>query len=53
VQALLVGQYDLKRRAPCRELGVRVVVLEADHADSRAYSAEQVETRARAFMESF
>lgn len=47
-----VGQYDLKD-ALQRELGVRVVVLEADHADSRAYSAEQVETRARAFMESF
>jgi benzoyl-CoA reductase/2-hydroxyglutaryl-CoA dehydratase subunit BcrC/BadD/HgdB len=47
-----VGQYDLKD-ALQRELGVRVVVLEADHADSRAYSAEQIETRARAFMESF
>jgi benzoyl-CoA reductase/2-hydroxyglutaryl-CoA dehydratase subunit BcrC/BadD/HgdB len=38
-----VGQYDLKD-ALQRELGVRVVVLEADHADSRAYSAEQIET---------
>jgi len=47
-----VGQYDLKD-ALQRELGVRVVVLEADHADSRAYSAEQIETRAHAFMESF
>jgi benzoyl-CoA reductase/2-hydroxyglutaryl-CoA dehydratase subunit BcrC/BadD/HgdB len=47
-----VGQYDLKD-ALSKRLGVRVVVLEADHADPRAYSAEQVETRARAFMESF
>jgi benzoyl-CoA reductase/2-hydroxyglutaryl-CoA dehydratase subunit BcrC/BadD/HgdB len=47
-----VGQYDLKD-ALSRELGIRVAVLEADHADPRSYSAEQVETRLQAFMESF
>ena len=47
-----IGQYDLGSRLR-DELGVKVVVLEADHADSRAYSAEQSETRLRAFMESF
>jgi benzoyl-CoA reductase/2-hydroxyglutaryl-CoA dehydratase subunit BcrC/BadD/HgdB len=47
-----VGQYDLKDTLS-RELGVKVAVLEADHADPRSYSAEQVETRMQAFMESF
>jgi benzoyl-CoA reductase/2-hydroxyglutaryl-CoA dehydratase subunit BcrC/BadD/HgdB len=47
-----IGQYDLGDRLRS-ELGVKVVVLEADHADPRAYSAEQAETRLRAFMESF
>jgi benzoyl-CoA reductase/2-hydroxyglutaryl-CoA dehydratase subunit BcrC/BadD/HgdB len=47
-----VGQYDLKD-ALTRELGVKVAVIEADHADPREYSDEQVETRLQAFMESF
>jgi benzoyl-CoA reductase/2-hydroxyglutaryl-CoA dehydratase subunit BcrC/BadD/HgdB len=47
-----VGQYDLKDRLSS-ELDVPVVVLEADHADPRSYSAEQVETRLQAFMEGF
>jgi benzoyl-CoA reductase/2-hydroxyglutaryl-CoA dehydratase subunit BcrC/BadD/HgdB len=47
-----VGQVDLKD-ALARDHGVRVVMLEADHADPRAYSAEQAETRLQAFMESF
>ena len=47
-----VGQYDLKE-AFTRELGVKVAVIEADHADPRQYAAEQVENRLQAFMESF
>jgi benzoyl-CoA reductase/2-hydroxyglutaryl-CoA dehydratase subunit BcrC/BadD/HgdB len=47
-----VGQYDVKD-ALAREHGVKVAVLEADHADPRSYSAEQAETRLQAFMESF
>jgi len=47
-----VGQYDLKDRM-AQELGVKVVVIEADHAEPEAYSAEQVSTRLGAFMESF
>ena len=47
-----VGQYDLKDSLT-RELGVKVAVIEADHADPREYSDEQVETRLQAFMESF
>jgi benzoyl-CoA reductase/2-hydroxyglutaryl-CoA dehydratase subunit BcrC/BadD/HgdB len=47
-----IGQYDLKERM-ARELGVRAMVLEADHNDPRSYSSEQGENRLRAFMESF
>jgi benzoyl-CoA reductase/2-hydroxyglutaryl-CoA dehydratase subunit BcrC/BadD/HgdB len=47
-----VGQYDLKD-ALTRDLGVKVAVIEADHADPREYADEQVETRLQAFMESF
>lgn len=47
-----VGQYDLKDRLS-RELEIPVVVLEADHVDPRSYSAEQNETRLKAFMEGF
>ena len=46
------ARYDLKD-ALAREHGVKVVMIEADHADPRAYSAEQSETRLQAFMESF
>jgi benzoyl-CoA reductase/2-hydroxyglutaryl-CoA dehydratase subunit BcrC/BadD/HgdB len=47
-----VGQYDLKD-AITRELGVKVAIIEADHADPRQFSDEQIETRLQAFMESF
>ena len=47
-----MGQIDLKDRMAA-DLGIRVLVLEADHADPRAYATEQSETRLQAFMESF
>ena len=47
-----VGQYDLKDELTAR-LGVRVAVIEADHADPRQFAEEQIETRLQAFMESF
>jgi benzoyl-CoA reductase/2-hydroxyglutaryl-CoA dehydratase subunit BcrC/BadD/HgdB len=47
-----IGQIDLKERL-ARELGIRVLLLEADHSDPRAWSSEQGETRLTAFMESF
>lgn len=47
-----VGQMDIRERL-ARDLGIKALVLEADHADPRAYSDEQSETRLRAFMESF
>ena len=45
-----VGQYDIKRLLMER-LGVPSVVIEADIADSRAYSEEQTMTRLEAFFE--
>lgn len=45
-----VGQYDLKRLL-MKRLNVPSVVLEADIADSRAYSEEQARTRLEAFFE--
>jgi benzoyl-CoA reductase/2-hydroxyglutaryl-CoA dehydratase subunit BcrC/BadD/HgdB len=47
-----VGQVDLKERL-ARELGLRVLLLEADHSDPRAFAAEQGENKLTAFMESF
>ncbi len=47
-----IGQYDLKDRLQA-EANIRVMVLEADHADPRAFSAEQADNRLTAFMESF
>ncbi|OGQ91923.1 MAG: hypothetical protein A2289_12075 [Deltaproteobacteria bacterium RIFOXYA12_FULL_58_15] len=47
-----VGQIDLKRLIT-EELGVRTLLIEADHADPRAFSEEQVETRLQAFIEGF
>ncbi|MBI4953307.1 MAG: 2-hydroxyacyl-CoA dehydratase [Myxococcales bacterium] len=47
-----IGQIDLKQRL-ARELDIKVLVLEADHGDPRAYSVEQGEGRLTAFMESF
>lgn len=45
-----VGQYDLKRLL-LERLSVPSVVIEADIADSRAYSEEQAMTRLNAFFE--
>ena len=47
-----IGQVDL-RDALARELGVRVLLLEADHNDPRAWAKEASENRLTAFMESF
>ena len=47
-----VGQYDLKDQLTA-QLGIRVAVIEADHADPRQFAEEQIETRLQAFMESF
>jgi benzoyl-CoA reductase/2-hydroxyglutaryl-CoA dehydratase subunit BcrC/BadD/HgdB len=47
-----VGQVDLKSRLAA-ELGVRVLLLEADHSDPRAWAAEQAENRLVAFTEGF
>jgi len=47
-----IGQVDLKDRL-ARELGIRVMLLEADHSDPRAWAAEQGENRLTAFMEGF
>jgi len=45
-----IGQIDLKRRLS-EELGVPVVIIDADHADPRVFSAEQTDTRIQAFIE--
>ncbi|MBI5507391.1 MAG: 2-hydroxyacyl-CoA dehydratase [Deltaproteobacteria bacterium] len=47
-----VGQIDLKERLQ-RDLGIKTLILDADHADPRAFAAAQVESRLAAFMESF
>jgi len=47
-----VGQIDLKTRL-ANSLGIKTVILEADHADPRTFSEEQVDTRVQAFIESF
>jgi benzoyl-CoA reductase/2-hydroxyglutaryl-CoA dehydratase subunit BcrC/BadD/HgdB len=47
-----IGQVDLKEKL-ASELGIRVLLLEADHSDPRAWSAEQGENRLLAFMEGF
>ncbi len=47
-----IGQLDLKERL-AEEAHLKVVLLEADHADPRAFSEEQVKTRVQAFIESF
>jgi benzoyl-CoA reductase/2-hydroxyglutaryl-CoA dehydratase subunit BcrC/BadD/HgdB len=43
---------DLKHRLAA-ETGIRVMLLEADHSDPRAWSREQADNRLTAFMESF
>lgn len=45
-----IGQVDLKDRLAA-ELGVRVLLLEADHSDPRAWAAAQAENRLVAFTE--
>jgi benzoyl-CoA reductase/2-hydroxyglutaryl-CoA dehydratase subunit BcrC/BadD/HgdB len=47
-----VGQVDLKERLAA-DLGLRALLLEADHNDPRAWAAGQGEQRLAAFMESF
>ncbi|MDY0003201.1 MAG: 2-hydroxyacyl-CoA dehydratase family protein [Polyangia bacterium] len=47
-----IGQVDLKDRLGA-ELGIKALLLEADHNDPRAYSSEQGATRLQAFMEGF
>jgi benzoyl-CoA reductase/2-hydroxyglutaryl-CoA dehydratase subunit BcrC/BadD/HgdB len=47
-----IGQVDLKERLAA-ETGIRVLLLEADHSDPRAWSREQADNRLTAFMESF
>jgi benzoyl-CoA reductase/2-hydroxyglutaryl-CoA dehydratase subunit BcrC/BadD/HgdB len=47
-----LGQVDLRERL-ARRLGIKVLLLEADHGDPRQFSPEQGETRLTAFMESF
>ncbi|MBP2673373.1 MAG: hgdA [Deltaproteobacteria bacterium] len=47
-----IGQIDLKERL-VSESGIKALLLEADHADPRAWSAEQADQRLQAFMESF
>jgi benzoyl-CoA reductase/2-hydroxyglutaryl-CoA dehydratase subunit BcrC/BadD/HgdB len=47
-----LGQVDLRERL-ARKLGIKVLLLEADHGDPRQFSAEQADTRLSAFMESF
>jgi benzoyl-CoA reductase/2-hydroxyglutaryl-CoA dehydratase subunit BcrC/BadD/HgdB len=47
-----IGQVDLRERLS-DELGIRVLLLEADHGDPRAWAQEPGENRLTAFMESF
>lgn len=47
-----IGQIDLKNRI-AEEVGVKAIILEADHTDSRAYSEEQIDNRIQAFIESY
>jgi len=47
-----IGQVDLQRRL-VSEAGLRALLLEADHADPRAWSEEQADHRLQAFMEGF
>lgn len=47
-----VGQVDIKDQL-AKRLGVKVLLLEADHNDPRAFAQEQATNRLQAFMESF
>ena len=47
-----IGQVDLKDRL-ARDLGIRTLLLEADHNDPRAWASELATNRLTAFMEAF
>jgi benzoyl-CoA reductase/2-hydroxyglutaryl-CoA dehydratase subunit BcrC/BadD/HgdB len=47
-----IGQIDLKERLS-KELGIPMLLLEADHSDPRAWAPGPGENRISAFMESF
>jgi benzoyl-CoA reductase/2-hydroxyglutaryl-CoA dehydratase subunit BcrC/BadD/HgdB len=47
-----IGQVDLKDRL-ASDLGIRTLLLEADHNDPRAWASELAANRITAFMESF
>jgi benzoyl-CoA reductase/2-hydroxyglutaryl-CoA dehydratase subunit BcrC/BadD/HgdB len=47
-----IGQVDLKDRL-ASDLGIRALLLEADHNDPRAWASELSANRLTAFMESF
>jgi benzoyl-CoA reductase/2-hydroxyglutaryl-CoA dehydratase subunit BcrC/BadD/HgdB len=47
-----IGQVDLKDRLAA-DLGIRTLLLEADHNDPRAWASELAANRLTAFMESF
>ena len=47
-----LGQVDLREKL-ATELGIKVLLLEADHGDPRQWSPEQGDTRLSAFMEGF
>ncbi len=47
-----IGQIDLKNRLQ-NDVGIRVLLFEADHGDPRAFAQEPGENRLTAFMESF
>lgn len=46
-----VGQIDLKERLS--QDGLRVMLLDADHADPRSFSEEQADNRVHAYIEGF
>ena len=45
-----LGQYDLQKMV-MKELGIPVLIIEADMVDERSFSESQIETRIDAFME--
>jgi benzoyl-CoA reductase/2-hydroxyglutaryl-CoA dehydratase subunit BcrC/BadD/HgdB len=47
-----VGQVDLKEQL-IKEMGIKVLLLESDHNDPRAWASEPGANRLTAFMESF
>jgi benzoyl-CoA reductase/2-hydroxyglutaryl-CoA dehydratase subunit BcrC/BadD/HgdB len=46
-----LGQYDLARLIR-EDIGIPVVIIEADMVDSRVYAQAQIHTRIEAFLES-